>query len=115
RASAVAAALLAVLVAACGGGGAPARPAPTATDTPVPQRTEAPAARAADPARDWTQFGYDAAKTNHAPRGISPAGVARRRQRRVALPGTVDSSPIYLAGVRVRGAERDVMVMTTTY
>jgi PQQ-like domain len=33
----------------------------------------------------------------------------------VALPGTVDSSPILLAGVQVGGARRDLLVMTTTY
>jgi hypothetical protein len=31
------------------------------------------------------------------------------------LPGTVDSSPIYLHDVEVKGVRRDVFVMTTTY
>jgi hypothetical protein len=31
------------------------------------------------------------------------------------VPGTVDSTPIYLAGVHVAGARRDVFVATTTY
>jgi putative pyrroloquinoline-quinone binding quinoprotein len=35
--------------------------------------------------------------------------------RRVTLDGTVDSSPIYLHGVRVKGALRDVFFVTTTY
>jgi hypothetical protein len=35
--------------------------------------------------------------------------------RRVTLDGTVDSSPIYLHGVRVKGAKRDVFFVTTTY
>ena len=33
----------------------------------------------------------------------------------VLLPGTVDSSPIYLHGVTVDGAVHDVIVVTTTY
>ncbi len=33
----------------------------------------------------------------------------------VRLPGTVDSSPIYLQGVEVKGASHDVIVVTTTY
>jgi outer membrane protein assembly factor BamB len=33
----------------------------------------------------------------------------------VALPGTVDSSPIYLHGVAVAGGVRDAIVLTTTY
>jgi outer membrane protein assembly factor BamB len=104
-------ALVAAVVAACGGS-SPARPAPAATDAPAPERTAPPAAAAS---RDWTRFGYDAAKTNDAPRGISAGDVAKLRERRVALPGTVDSSPIYLAGVRVAGRTRNVIVMTTTY
>ena len=64
---------------------------------------------------DWTRFGYDAARTGVAPRGIPASGVAKLRQRRIALPGTVDSSPVYLAGVTVSGKRRDVIVMTTTY
>jgi hypothetical protein len=64
---------------------------------------------------DWTRFGYDAARTAVAPRGISAAGVAKLRQRRIALPGTVDASPVYLGGVTVGGKRRDIIVMTTTY
>jgi outer membrane protein assembly factor BamB len=33
----------------------------------------------------------------------------------VTLPGTADSSPIYLRGVAVRGAPHDVFVLTTSY
>src|SRR5262245_40588244 len=96
--------VLALLVAGCGGGSGPARP-PAATDTPAatPEQTATAPAAAAARGQDWTRFGYDAAKTNAAPRGISPSGVAKLRVRRVALPGTVDSSPIYLARVRVAG------------
>jgi outer membrane protein assembly factor BamB len=64
---------------------------------------------------DWARFGYDAARTNHAPRGLTTAQVSRLSERRVSLPGTVDSSPIYLAGVRVHGHSRNLLVVTTTY
>jgi outer membrane protein assembly factor BamB len=66
---------------------------------------------------DWTRFGYDAARHNDAPStgGISAANVGRLHRRQVTLDGTVDSSPIDLAGVRDRGAPHDVFVVTTTY
>jgi outer membrane protein assembly factor BamB len=76
----------------------------------------APSAHAAKPAGgDWTRFDYDAARTGDAPAGIGAARIAALRERRVALPGTVDASPIYLAHVRVGGARHDLLVMTTTY
>lgn len=37
------------------------------------------------------------------------------RRQQVRLPGTVDSTPIYLHGVTVAGKRRDVFFMTTTY
>jgi outer membrane protein assembly factor BamB len=66
---------------------------------------------------DWTRFGYDAARSNAGPArtGITAANVGRLVRRRVILPGTVDSSPIYLRGVRVRGKLRDVFFLTTSY
>jgi len=105
-------ALLAAALAGCGNG---AGPAPRATTTPGPAATEATIARAAPRAQDWARFGDDAQRTNAAPRGIAAGDVAKLRERRVALPGTVDSSPIYVAGVRVAGKRRNVIVMTTTY
>jgi PQQ-like domain len=75
-----------------------------------------PSAHAAKPAGgDWTRFDYDAARTGDAPAGIGAARIAALRERRVALPGTVDASPIYLAHVREGGARHDLLVMTTTY
>jgi hypothetical protein len=104
--------VLASLLPGCGShdrGGAAATPGSHARGSPA---TAAPAR--ARPG-DWTRFGYDAARSSSAPRGISPSGVARLNERRVALPGTVDSSPILLAGVRVKGRRHDLLVMTTTY
>jgi outer membrane protein assembly factor BamB len=66
---------------------------------------------------DWTRFGYDAARRNAGPAstGITAANVGDLRRQRVAIPGTADSSPIYLRGVTVRGKRHDVFVLTTSY
>ncbi len=66
---------------------------------------------------DWTRFGYTGARGNSsaAPTGITAANVGRLRRQSVALPGTVDSSPIYLSGVRIKGQRRDAFFMTTSY
>ena len=62
-------------------------------------------------------FGYVPARTNDGPAstGITAANAGRLRRQQVRLPGTVDSSPIYLHGVAVKGKRRDVFVVTTTY
>src|ERR671936_739781 len=66
---------------------------------------------------DWTRFGYDAARSNFGPArtGITAANVGGLRRQQVRLPGTADSSPIYLRGVRVRGRAHDVFFVTTSY
>ena len=66
---------------------------------------------------DWTRFGWDARRGNDDPNatGITAANVASLRRQQVRLPGTVDSSPIYLNGVTVRGAAHDAFFVTTTY
>lgn len=107
RASLIALLALGLLAAGCGGssnGGA------AAAGGGGPPASSTKAARG-----DWTRFGYDAARTDAAPRGIAASRLRRLHERRVALPGTVDSSPIYLAGVRVRGRRHDLLAMTTTY
>jgi len=66
---------------------------------------------------DWTRFGGDARRSNddsHAT-GITAANVGSLVRQQVRLPGTVDSSAIYLHGVSVRGATHDVFFVTTTY
>jgi hypothetical protein len=92
------AAMVAVL-GACGGSGAP---------------SSATRVRAGG---DWARFGYDAARSNSGPRrtGIDAANVDNLRRRQVRLPGTVDSSAIYLRAARVRGRAHDVFVVTTSY
>jgi hypothetical protein len=95
-AGALAAALVAALLAA--GGSAQARPA-------------------AKLGGDWTRFGYDAARSSTGPAktGITAANVGHLVRQRVSLPGTVDSSPIYLRGVKAGGRTRDLFVATTSY
>ena len=79
----------------------------------------AAACAAAGPAAgsDWTRFGYDAARSNAGPAstGITAANVGKLHRQLVRLDGTVDASPIYLGGVRVRGSKHDVFFVTTTY
>ena len=66
---------------------------------------------------DWPEFGLDPQRsgTTASSTGITAANVARLRHLSVTLPGTVDSSPIYLHGASVAGASHDVVVATTTY
>jgi glucose dehydrogenase len=46
----------------------------------------------------WPRFGYDAARSNVYPRltGITAKNVSRLERQRVRLPGTADSSPIFI-------------------
>jgi hypothetical protein len=66
---------------------------------------------------DWNRFGYNAARSNSGPSrtGITAANVRGLRRQQVALPGTVDASPIYLRGALVKGARHDTFFVTTTY
>jgi outer membrane protein assembly factor BamB len=66
---------------------------------------------------DWTRFGWNAQRSS-APTfatGVTAANVARLQRRQVQLPGTADSSPIYLHAVTVGGAQHDAYFLTTTY
>jgi PQQ-like domain len=69
------------------------------------------------PLVDWPEFGLDPQRgdATNRPTGITASNLGRLREKRVPLPGVVDSSPIYLHGIRVRGARRDVIVVTTSY
>jgi PQQ-like domain len=88
-------------------------------ESSAPVASSRPPSRASStaPNLDWPLFGLNAQRTNAdgAATGITGNNARRLRRRIVALPGTVDSSPIYLHAVRVSGALRDVFVMTTTY
>jgi hypothetical protein len=106
---------LGLAVTACGGGksASPVRTPITATTT----ASTTSGAISAGSASDWPLFGYTAARPSSGPSatGITAADVGRLRRQRVLLDGTVDSSPIYLHAVRVRGAVHDVFFVTTTY
>jgi hypothetical protein len=80
----------------------------------APARTTQGAVRAGG---DWTRFGYDAARHNAGPSrtGITARNVTKLARRRIGLPGTVDSSPIYLRGVRIGGGRHDAFFVTTSY
>ncbi|HMD56022.1 MAG TPA: PQQ-binding-like beta-propeller repeat protein [Solirubrobacteraceae bacterium] len=111
------AAAAAVAMAVAGCGSAPAQvPTPTASSSEIP----APgAARTASAGRllDWPEFGLNPQRTDSSElsSGITGANVGHLHRTTVTLPGTVDSSPIYLHGVSVAGAIRNVIVATTTY
>ena len=65
----------------------------------------------------WAGFGYDATASDDGPAttGITAANLSQLSAKVVTLPGTVDSSPIYLRNVVVEGKRRDVYVVDTTY
>jgi outer membrane protein assembly factor BamB len=62
-------------------------------------------------------FGFTTSRQNAGPAstGITAANVHRLVRRQIQLDGTVDSSPIYLHGITVKGRSRDVVFVTTTY
>ncbi len=76
-----------------------------------------PVAAAAIPSGDWLRFNYDAQRSGVGPAntGITAKNLHNLRRRTVRLDGTVDSSPIELHAVAVRGRSRDVIIVTTTY
>jgi outer membrane protein assembly factor BamB len=103
----------------CGGGGGAAsvaRPAPVAGAARA-QAGHVAAGRASAHAGDWPMFGRSPSRTSStsASIGIGVGDVPHLRRQTVELPGTVDSSPIFLGAVRVAGATRDAFFMTTTY
>jgi outer membrane protein assembly factor BamB len=71
----------------------------------------------APPTRDWLRFGWDVGRSSAVtmPTGIDAGNVGSLRKQVVRIDGTVDSSPIYLHGVRVSGRTRDVFFVTTSY
>ncbi len=68
-------------------------------------------------AQDWTRFGWDARRSSSYPyaTGITAANVGSLRRQQVQLPGTADSSPIYLHDVTIGGSGHDAFFLTTTY
>jgi hypothetical protein len=100
----------AVVLAACGGGS-------TADSSTAAPASSAGVGTGSIPSGDWTRFDFDARRSGVGPAstGITARNLRSLRQRRVQLDGTVDSSPIELHAVKVRGRSRDVIVVTTSY
>jgi hypothetical protein len=99
---------------------APAATAPGATARRPAATASAPAAATGTrkgELGDWPMFGLSPSRPNATDRttGITAADLPHLRKAVVRLPGTVDSSPIVLRGVRVAGATRDVALATTIY
>ncbi len=110
---------LALTLAACLLASACGSSAPADVSTPRTSAAAIQAVSSASAARllDWPEFGLNPQRSDSSEgsTGITAANVASLRHRSVALPGTVDASPIYLHGVSVEGASHNVIVATTTY
>src|SRR5262245_51253737 len=92
------------VAAACGCAGA-AQPAANQTR----------GAAAGTAAADWPTFGGSNARTNAnmAPTKITAANVGSMVKQQVTLSAPIDAGLIYLGGVTVNGAKRDVYFGTT--
>jgi len=101
------------LVAACGSSAPAEISTPTAGARAIPAATSRPRATL----RDWPTFGLDAQRSgvSEEATGITSANLGRLRAVSVTVPGTVDSSPVYLHAVSVAGALHDVVLATTSY
>lgn len=103
------------LIAACGSsdGSAAKDSAPQAGAAAVP----VPAATSAAALTAWPEFGLDPQRSDATERatGITEANVTRLRHIHVTLPGTVDSSPVYVHAATVGGAAHETIVVTTAY
>jgi outer membrane protein assembly factor BamB len=60
----------------------------------------------------WPEFGLNPQRSDVIEEGLD---FHHLRDKQVTLPGTIDSSPIYLAGAEVRGGTHDVVVVTSSY
>jgi PQQ-like domain len=102
-------------VAGCGGASSTSvdLPTPTAAAASIP----APTSASATQLLDWPEFGLNPQRSDvsEASAGITSANVAHLYRHTIALPGTVDSSPIYLHDAIVDGAAHNVIVVTTSY
>jgi hypothetical protein len=101
------------LLASCGGTTPAAVRTPTVSIAAIPHATRSSASEL----REWPEFGLDPQRSDvsELSSGITEGELGRLRHITVALPGTVDSSPIYLHEATVEGAPHDVIVVTTTY
>jgi hypothetical protein len=102
-----------LLLGACGSSAPADVSTPRAGTAAIPSTAQTSSARLLD----WPEFGLDPQRSDVSPlsTGITPANVAHLHRVTVGLPGTVDSSPVYLHKASVAGAEHSVVVVTTTY
>jgi PQQ-like domain len=101
------------LLSACGGSAPADISTPRAGTAVIPSPAQTSSARLVD----WPEFGLDHQRSDVSAlsTGITAANVANLHRVTVKLPGTVDSSPVYLHQATVAGAARSVVVATTTY
>jgi len=105
---------LCALLSACGSSAPAEVSAPTAPASVIPDTA---ARTSGGRLLDWTEFGLDPRRSDASAlaTGITAGNVAHLRRVTVSLPGTVDSSPVYVHEALVAGATRSVVVVTTTY
>jgi hypothetical protein len=113
RTTGVALCALVLLLSACGGGSSSA----DSTAVSTASASAAGAMTSGAELTEWTEFGLNPQRSDatNRPTGITAANLAHLHGRQVLLPGTVDSSPIYLHGAEIAGKSRNVVVVTTTY
>jgi outer membrane protein assembly factor BamB len=103
-------------IAACGSDSGASASESTATISTAGASAQ-PAATSGALLTEWPEFGLDPQRSDatNRPTGITAKNLGRLVRRQVELPGTIDSSPIYLHGVSVGGATHDVVVATSSY
>jgi hypothetical protein len=110
---------LALVCSACALVGACGSSAPADISVPTVGADAIPSAAPAAGRRllDWPEFGLNPQRSDssEAATGITSASVRRLRRTTVTVPGTVDSSPIYLHGAIIGGATHNAALVTTTY
>jgi outer membrane protein assembly factor BamB len=102
-----------IFLGACGSTATVRLNTPTASSSAI----ASPASTPTTQLLDWPEFGLNPQRSDvsESATGITSANVTRLHHITVSLPGTVDSSPIYLHGASVDGAVHNVIVVTTTY
>ncbi|HEX3392156.1 MAG TPA: hypothetical protein VHS55_06310 [Solirubrobacteraceae bacterium] len=87
--------------------------APTAPASAVPATGRTTRTRLLD----WPEFGLDPRRsdTSSLSTGITSASLDHLRRVTVSLPGTVDSSPVYVHQASVDGGRHSAVILTTSY
>jgi hypothetical protein len=106
-------AALGVALVACGGSAPAYVRTPTVGSTAISSVFKP----SAQPLLEWPEFGLDPQRSDATAlsSAITAANVSHLHRLTVQLPGTVDSSPVYLHGPSVKGARHNVVVVTTSY